>query len=61
MSLLEDKVRLFREMWEGLSPGEEACRQVQTFFRSTSSQEPPRGASIMKDALQEGKRIGGRV
>ncbi|XP_037549991.1 A-kinase anchor protein 13 [Nematolebias whitei] len=53
MSLLEDKVRLFREMWDGLSPGEEACRQVQPFFRSTSSQEPPRGASIMKDALQE--------
>uniref|UniRef100_A0A3Q2ZL98 Si:dkey-172h23.2 n=1 Tax=Kryptolebias marmoratus TaxID=37003 RepID=A0A3Q2ZL98_KRYMA len=53
MSLLEEKVRLFREMWEGLSPGEEACQQVQSFFRSASTQEPPRGASIMKDALQE--------
>ncbi|KAM4744287.1 A-kinase anchor protein 13 isoform 2-T4 [Anableps anableps] len=53
MSLLEEKVRLFREMWEGLSPGEEACRQVEPFFRSACSQEPPRGASIMKDALQE--------
>lgn len=55
MSLLEEKVRLFREMWEGLSPGEEACRQVEPFFRSACSQEPPQGASIMKDALQEGE------
>nr|XP_015809407.2 A-kinase anchor protein 13 isoform X3 [Nothobranchius furzeri] len=53
MSLLEEKVRLFEEMWEGSSPGEEACRQVQPFFRSACSQEPPRGASIMKDALHE--------
>ncbi|XP_043954461.1 A-kinase anchor protein 13 isoform X3 [Gambusia affinis] len=53
MSLLEEKVRLFREMWEGLSPGEEACRQVEPFFRSACSQEPPQGASIMKDALLE--------
>ncbi|XP_029980593.1 A-kinase anchor protein 13 isoform X3 [Sphaeramia orbicularis] len=53
MSLLEEKVRLFRGMWEGLNSGEEACRQVDPFFRSASSQEPPRGASIMKDALQE--------
>ncbi|XP_035992138.1 A-kinase anchor protein 13 isoform X3 [Fundulus heteroclitus] len=52
-SLLEEKVRLFREMWEGLSPGEEACRQVEPFFRSACSQEPPQGATIMKDALQE--------
>ncbi|XP_028256825.1 A-kinase anchor protein 13 isoform X2 [Parambassis ranga] len=52
-SLLEEKVRLFRGMWEGLSPGEEACRQVEPFFRSASSLEPPRGASIMRDALQE--------
>lgn len=55
MSLLEEKVRLFRGMWEGLNSGEEAGRQVDPFFRSASSQEPPRGASIMKDALQEGK------
>ncbi|CAN9506824.1 unnamed protein product [Ophioblennius macclurei] len=53
MSLLEEKVRLFRGMWEGLSPGEEACRQLEPFFRSASGPEPPRGASIMKDALQE--------
>ncbi|XP_041844776.1 A-kinase anchor protein 13 isoform X3 [Melanotaenia boesemani] len=53
MSLLEEKVRLFRGMWEGLNPGEEACRQIEPFFRSACSQEPPRGASIMKDALQE--------
>ncbi|KAM4596554.1 A-kinase anchor protein 13 isoform 6-T6 [Fundulus diaphanus] len=53
MSLLEEKVRLFGEMWEGLSPGEEACRQVEPFFRSACSQEPPQGATIMKDALQE--------
>ncbi|XP_044226466.1 A-kinase anchor protein 13 isoform X4 [Thunnus albacares] len=53
MSLLEEKVRLFRGMWEGLNSGEEACRQVEPFFRSACSLEPPRGASIMKDALQE--------
>ncbi|XP_078800787.1 uncharacterized protein akap13a isoform X5 [Oryzias latipes] len=53
MSLLEEKVRLFRGMWEGLNPSEEASRQVEPFFRSACSQEPPRGASIMKDALQE--------
>ncbi|KAF7663052.1 hypothetical protein LDENG_00219750 [Lucifuga dentata] len=53
MSLLEEKVRLFRGMWESLNPGEEACRQVEPFFRSACSLEPPRGASIMKDALQE--------
>lgn len=53
MSLLEEKVRLFRGMWEGMSPGEEACRQVQPFFRSPCNLEPPGGASIMKDALQE--------
>uniref|UniRef100_A0A4W6G4V9 Si:dkey-172h23.2 n=1 Tax=Lates calcarifer TaxID=8187 RepID=A0A4W6G4V9_LATCA len=53
MSLLEEKVRLFRGMWEGLNQGEEACQQVEPFFRSACSLEPPRGASIMKDALQE--------
>ncbi|XP_054900754.1 A-kinase anchor protein 13 isoform X2 [Poeciliopsis prolifica] len=61
MSLLEEKVRLFREMWEGLSPGEEACRQVEPFFRSACSQEPPQGASIMKDALQEVETLQGLV
>lgn len=55
MSLLEEKVQLFRGMWEGLNPGEEVSRQVEPFFRSASSQEPPRGAVVMKDALQEGK------
>ncbi|XP_069394367.1 A-kinase anchor protein 13 isoform X3 [Paralichthys olivaceus] len=53
MSLLEEKVRLFRGMWEGLNPAMEACQQVEPFFRSACSLEPPRGASIMKDALQE--------
>ncbi|XP_038557888.1 A-kinase anchor protein 13 isoform X5 [Micropterus salmoides] len=53
MSLLEEKVQLFRGMWEGLNPGEEVCRQGEPFFRSTCSLEPPRGASIMKNALQE--------
>ncbi|XP_071383271.1 A-kinase anchor protein 13-like isoform X3 [Centroberyx affinis] len=53
MSLLEEKVRLFRGMWEGLSPAEEASRPVEPFFRSACSLEPPRGAAIMKDALQE--------
>ncbi|XP_070708917.1 A-kinase anchor protein 13 isoform X2 [Pempheris klunzingeri] len=53
MSLLEEKVRLFKGMWEGLNPGEEACRQVEPLFRSSCSLEPPRGASVMKDALQE--------
>lgn len=61
MSLLEEKVRLFRGMWEGLNSGEEACRQVEPFFRSACSLEPPRGASIMKDALQEGKTEKERV
>ncbi|CAJ1048725.1 A-kinase anchor protein 13 isoform X3 [Xyrichtys novacula] len=53
MSLLEEKVRLFRGMWEGLNQSEEVPRQVGPFFRSTNSQEPPKGASVMKDALQE--------
>uniref|UniRef100_A0A8D3D2Q5 A-kinase anchor protein 13-like n=1 Tax=Scophthalmus maximus TaxID=52904 RepID=A0A8D3D2Q5_SCOMX len=53
MSLLEEKVRLFRGMWEGSSPAAEACQQAEPFFRSACSLEPPRGASIMKDALQE--------
>uniref|UniRef100_A0A3Q0RH74 Si:dkey-172h23.2 n=1 Tax=Amphilophus citrinellus TaxID=61819 RepID=A0A3Q0RH74_AMPCI len=53
MSLLEEKVQLFRGMWEGTSPAEEACPQVQPFFRSPCNLEPPGGASIMKDALQE--------
>ncbi|XP_078017755.1 A-kinase anchor protein 13-like isoform X1 [Epinephelus lanceolatus] len=61
MSLLEEKVRLFRGMWEGLNPGEEVCRQVQPFFRSVSSQELPRGASIMKDALEEVETLQGLV
>lgn len=56
MSLLEEKVQLFRGMWEGLNPSEEVCRQTEPFFRSACSLEPPRGASVMKDALQEGKR-----
>lgn len=58
MSLLEEKVQLFRGMWEGLNPGEEVSRQVEPFFRSACSQELPRGASVMKDALQEGKTEG---
>ncbi|XP_040925926.1 A-kinase anchor protein 13 isoform X2 [Betta splendens] len=53
MSLLEEKVRLFRGMWDGLSTGEEACRQAEPYFRSTCSIDVPRGASIMKDALEE--------
>lgn len=42
-------------MWEGLNPGEDICRQVEPFFRSACSQEPPRGASVLNNALQEGK------
>ncbi|KAA8595976.1 hypothetical protein FQN60_011267, partial [Etheostoma spectabile] len=61
MSLLEEKVQLFRGMWEGSTPGEEVCRQVQPFFRSACSSEPPRGASIMKDALQEVETLQGLV
>lgn len=57
MSLLEEKVQLFRGMWEGLNPGEEVCRQVEPFFRSACSQEPPRGASVLNNALQEGKAV----
>ncbi|XP_072321570.1 uncharacterized protein [Eucyclogobius newberryi] len=53
LSLLEEKVRLFRGMWEGLIAAEETGRQVGPFFRSDCSQEPPRGSAIMKDALQE--------
>uniref|UniRef100_A0A671Y3M7 Uncharacterized protein n=1 Tax=Sparus aurata TaxID=8175 RepID=A0A671Y3M7_SPAAU len=53
MSLLEEKVQLFRGMWEGLNTGEEVCRQGEPFFRSACGVEPPRGASVMKDALQE--------
>lgn len=55
MSLLEEKIQLFRGMWEGFNPGEEVCRQVEPLFRSACSQELTRGASVMKDALQEGK------
>lgn len=59
MSLLEEKLQLFRGMWESLSPGgEEVSRPAESFFRSACSQELPRGASIMKDALQEGKTSG---
>nr|XP_046262923.1 A-kinase anchor protein 13 isoform X3 [Scatophagus argus] len=53
MSLLEEKVQLFRGMWEGLNTGDDVCRQVEPFFRSACSQELPRGASVMRDALQE--------
>ncbi|KAK9543065.1 hypothetical protein VZT92_000875 [Zoarces viviparus] len=61
MSLLEEKVQLFRGMWEPLNPGEEVYRQVQPFFRSACSLEPPRGASIMSDALQEVETLQGLV
>ncbi|XP_077476026.1 uncharacterized protein LOC144089059 isoform X3 [Stigmatopora argus] len=54
MSLLEEKVRLFRGMCEGVAPLEEPCRQAEPFFRASSGgPEPPRGACIMKDALLE--------
>lgn len=59
MSLLEEKVQLFRGMWEGLNPGEDVCHQVEPFFRSASGQEPPRGASVLNNALQEGKALCG--
>ncbi|XP_068586980.1 A-kinase anchor protein 13-like isoform X1 [Cebidichthys violaceus] len=61
MSLLEEKVQLFRGMWEPLNPGEEVYQQVQPFFRSACSLEPPRGASIMSDALQEVETLQGLV
>uniref|UniRef100_H2UP40 Uncharacterized protein n=1 Tax=Takifugu rubripes TaxID=31033 RepID=H2UP40_TAKRU len=57
MSLLEEKVQLFRGMWEGLNPGEDVCRQVEPFFRSACSQEPPRGASVLNNALQEVEKL----
>lgn len=57
MSLLEEKVQLFRGMWEGLGPGEDVCRQAEPFFRAACSQESPRGASVLNDALQEGRGI----
>lgn len=59
MSLLEEKVQLFRGMWEGLNPAEDVCQQVEPFFRSASGQEPPRGASVLNNALQEGKALWG--
>lgn len=55
MSLLEEKVQLFRGMWEGLHPSEDVCRGVEPFFRSASGQEPPRGSSVLNNALQEGE------
>lgn len=61
MSLLEEKVRLFRGMWEGLNSTAEACLSVEPFFRSACSLEPAKGASIMKNALQEGKTKAGSV
>lgn len=59
MSLLEEKVQLFRGMWERLNPAEDVCQQVEPFFRSASAsgQEPPRGASVLNNALQEGKAL----
>ncbi|XP_061621436.1 A-kinase anchor protein 13 isoform X2 [Phyllopteryx taeniolatus] len=53
MSLLEEKVRLFRGMCEGSGPVEEACQETEHFFRSPGGPEPPKGACIMKGALQE--------
>ncbi|TNN70159.1 A-kinase anchor protein 13 [Liparis tanakae] len=61
LSLLEEKVQLFRGMWEPLNPGEEVYRQLQPFFRSACSLEPPRGACIMSDALQEVETLQGLV
>ncbi|KAM8895086.1 A-kinase anchor protein 13 isoform 2-T3 [Spinachia spinachia] len=61
ISLLEEKVQLFRGMWEPLNPGEEVYRQVQPFFRSACSLEAPGGASIMLDALQEVEMLQGLV
>ncbi|KAK1891094.1 A-kinase anchor protein 13 [Dissostichus eleginoides] len=55
LSLLEEKVSLFRGMWEGPGPAE------QPFFRSACSLDPPRGAAIMKDALQEVETLQGLV
>lgn len=59
MSLLEEKVQLFRGMWEGLNPSEDVGQQVEPFFRSASGQEPPRGASVLNNALQEGETLRG--
>lgn len=59
MALLEEKVQLFRGMWEGLNPAEDICQQVEPFFRSPSGQEPPRGASVLNNALQEGEALWG--
>ncbi|XP_063737057.1 A-kinase anchor protein 13 isoform X2 [Eleginops maclovinus] len=61
LSLLEEKVQLFRGMWEGPGPGEEAGRPEQPLFRSACSLETPRGAAIMKDALQEVETLQGLV
>ncbi|XP_069046763.1 A-kinase anchor protein 13 isoform X3 [Lepisosteus oculatus] len=52
-TLLEEKVRLFRDMCEGGRPEEGAPGAVtRTLFRA-SSDDVPKGESIMKDALKE--------
>ncbi|XP_061819681.1 uncharacterized protein [Nerophis lumbriciformis] len=55
LGLLEEKARLFKGMCVGSSTSEEP------FFRAPGGPEPPRGACIMKDALQEVETLQGLV
>ncbi|XP_061749530.1 A-kinase anchor protein 13 isoform X2 [Nerophis ophidion] len=55
LGLLEEKARLFRGMCVGSGTSEEP------FFRAPGGPEPPRGACIMKDALQEVETLQGLV
>ncbi|XP_061926756.1 A-kinase anchor protein 13-like isoform X2 [Entelurus aequoreus] len=55
LGLLEEKARLFKGMCVGSGTSEEP------FFRAPGGPEPPRGACIMKDALQEVETLQGLV
>ncbi|XP_046897205.1 A-kinase anchor protein 13 isoform X3 [Hypomesus transpacificus] len=52
VALLEEKMKVFRDMCECGSPVEEQSSRGRVLFRA-SSQDVPRGEPIMKDALHE--------
>ena len=54
VALLEEKMKVFRDMCECGSPVEEQSSRGRVLFRA-SSQDVPRGEPIMKDALHEGE------
>ncbi|XP_056134197.1 A-kinase anchor protein 13 isoform X2 [Lampris incognitus] len=53
MALLEEKVKVFKEMCECGGPCEEQTCAEKALFRAGSGQVLPRGEPIMKDALLE--------